>query len=351
MKERDTYKLGSFIFDTVLFTVLFIMAFKNIIFKPIGDLSYDVSLYCLWGILIISSVLGIICHTKGNRNLPAMCANVIMGYGIFSLITYFNNFPILIYIIIVLVIIGLIVNAILVWKYNKRNGEVKIDNQLIIKRIVSNSYNIIAYCLGVLVLILSLNSLIGLSFLNPSFETKKNEYNTIENNEETISELKEKKWKKLDANKKMDIAQTIVNIEKTYLGLSNSIIIGGDNLGKNKLAEYNYRTKKIMIDINHLQKAESADVLDSLLHECYHACQDEYVGVYDDVKKKYKDNYILRVAKYYKKELNDYKRGSDDDASFKNYYSQIIEHDARRYAELRSNDYLPTLNKNAKKKY
>lgn len=352
MQGRDTYKLGEFIFDTALFTVAFIMSFKNIVFKPLGNYSYDTSLYYLWATLIIFTILGIACHTKGNRNTPGLMANVIMGYGVFSVIIYKNDYPTLIYTIIVLAIIGVIVNVLLIWRCNKNKRGENTDNQLITRKIVSNSYNIIAYCLGALVLILSLNTLIGLSFLNPSIEATKNNNNTIDNNSEVISKLKEKKWRKLSVNNKMDIAQIIVNIEGEYLGLSNPIIIGGDNLSMNKLAEYNYRTKKIMIDINHLQYAESSDVLNSLLHECYHSCQDEYVAIYDDTKKKYKDNYILKEAKQYKKELNNYKKASGDDAkSFDNYYSQMIEHDARRYAELRSEDYLPTLNKNSRKIY
>lgn len=340
LDEEYEYGLGWSIFFTVLFACSLLMFYSGVLFRTVGDLTHDESLYLLWFVIVVSSLLGIACHTKGNRNMMGSVASALMGYGIYSLLAYGKTYSVLCIVICGITAVGFIINIVLVYKFNNYNLEYQEHRHNLIKKMISNSYNIVAYGLGCLVLILGINSIVGLSLLNPSEKATKRTGDTIEKNIKELSILNKKQWDKASVKQRINLAQTIVNIESEYLGLSHPINVGGDNLKEHTLALYSNRTKKIMIDINHLEKASADDFLESVLHESYHACQDEYVAAFNDVKKKYKNNFFLKSAKKYSDEFKNYKQAkANDTKSLMDYYWQDLERDARSYSKQRDIEY------------
>ena len=179
----------------------------------------------------------------------------------------------------------------------------------------------------------------GDNILNSSISATASNQNvpqTIDNNIDAILLLQEEEWANLTTQEKLDILQTVANIEAHYLGLPNELNVGTANLDENTLACYNDRTHTISIDLNHLENDSVYDVLNSCCHEAYHSYQHRLVDAYNAADENSRGLRIYKLAVQYGQEFNNYVDGDHD---FCSYYYQDCEIDARDYAEDAVYDY------------
>lgn len=160
---------------------------------------------------------------------------------------------------------------------------------------------------------------------------------TISNNIETILRLQESGWVKLSTQEKLDVIQTVANIEAHYLGLPNELNVGAANLSEYTLAAYSDPIHTVYINLTHLENDQATDILDSCCHEAYHAYQHRLVDTYNFAPKRSKSLRVYKKAALYVDEFNNYVDGYED---FCSYYFQECESDAREYAEEAVEDYL-----------
>ena len=64
---------------------------------------------------------------------------------------------------------------------------------------------------------------------------------------DTILLLQEDEWEKLSAQERLDVLQTVANIEQRYLGLPNELNVGVANLDADILGYYTDQTAFWMI--------------------------------------------------------------------------------------------------------
>ena len=159
---------------------------------------------------------------------------------------------------------------------------------------------------------------------------------TISKNIDTVLLLQEEAWEDLTTQEKLDVLQTVANIESHYLGLPNELNVGAANLGEYTLACYNDRTHTISIDLYHLENDSVYDVLNSCCHEAYHSYQHRLIEAYNAAGEQMKRLQIYKSAVKYREEFCNYSDGNYD---FCSYYYQDGEMDARDYAEDAVDDY------------
>ncbi len=90
---------------------------------------------------------------------------------------------------------------------------------------------------------------------------------------------------------------------------------------------YNNSNSTIMINTDALD-CSSEEILRSILHECYHCAQHQYVEIYNSLDVSDKDNFFMFDAARYADEIAHYTDGTEN---YPKYYSQRLEADARAY--------------------
>lgn len=150
------------------------------------------------------------------------------------------------------------------------------------------------------------------------------------------SRLDEDTWVQLSSREKLDVLQTVANIEARYFGLPHALNVISGNLEHNILACYNDQMHLITIDLHHLEYDSARSVLKSLCHEARHAYQHRLCDVYDGAAETQKTLLLFRSVQCFQQEFSNYVEGSDDPTG---YYTQQCETDARAYADEATADY------------
>ena len=148
--------------------------------------------------------------------------------------------------------------------------------------------------------------------------------------------LQNEKWIELDVEEKLDVMQTIANIEASYLGLPNELNVSVANLQENRLGSYSDGIRTIYIDLSHLESASAREVLNTCAHEAYHSYQHRLIDAYNSTDENVKNLMLYKKAVTYQAEFENYVDGTQD---FDLYYGQSCEADARKYAKSAVEDY------------
>lgn len=151
-------------------------------------------------------------------------------------------------------------------------------------------------------------------------------------------------WPQASLQEKISSMQTIVEIEKKYLGIPTEIQIKvkGVNRSQGMLGGYLDERSEIELNYNYLIGNRTCDqALATVLHEAYHAYERMLVLEYED---SYNQQLLIyEDAKKYKEEFENYVSGFKD---FDKYESQRCEVDARSYSEQRLSSYISEIRKN-----
>lgn len=150
-------------------------------------------------------------------------------------------------------------------------------------------------------------------------------------------------WDEAEIVERFELLKEICEYEKYVLGIDEKLTlryektIPQSKLNKDRLAYFETDTFSIIISKSYLETATIESAVKTICHETFHAF--EYILVKEYEKSNYKtkiklDN--LRL-KDYEDEFDNYTSG---DESPNDYYSQVIEIDARDYAEKRAKLYL-----------
>ena len=99
-----------------------------------------------------------------------------------------------------------------------------------IRQVISQTQFIFAVGLTCAMVILGIGTLVGSSILQPTVIAttyKESDEQTIENNIDVVLQLQEDVWDDLSAQERLDILQTIANIERRYLGIPHELNVSG----------------------------------------------------------------------------------------------------------------------------
>lgn len=345
MKDKSTLTVLGFITFGILGSAIVNLWYKRFLFRIIEPLTYGQCKNLLWGMIILSFILGAFLTCCYNKNFWNIAGCIGLPFGIYTSITY-------------KIFIGrkidrvLQISLILILIYVFFTVCRKVKRRKIFRRIIKAR---LYKCLhGTHTILAVANLYIGLSLFLPVFfgeapfsssvaaakpEAGKKE--TIEDHKDTILKLNE--WAQLDIAEKLDILQEIVNIEASgRWGIHHEIKVCAEEMDRYQFGYYIDRTHEIYLNLLHLEEYPMEEVLNSLFHECFHAYSHRLVDLYNNTAEEYKNLMLFEDAVTYDEEYSNYIDGQTL-MSFEAYYEQKCELDARYWGQRLSSEYVQIL--------
>lgn len=340
MNKSSIYKAIIYFADNLFWDLIIYIWYKQLLFQCVGSWTPFASKVLLWGILLASCLLGYIIKRMNDRDGNSIFLNLVIGYGTYTVLTYTQTNKIFIAVCISIALTISVIYALVLMCMKIEDGE-EIRSVFYEKlcRIAFVVQKIFCVGFALIVVGLGVNTVFGPSGLKPSADVKVQsnlEEQSLANNIEEISQLEEDIWQDLSDQERLDVLQTVANVEQRYLGLPNELHVVACKLREGVGGYYSDTTHKIVVDLDELRNSSSWDVLNTICHEAYHSYQYRLVDVFNDSNSENQNLKMFRKISSYADEFDNYVSG---DQSFNEYYCQNCERDARAYAEDAVDEY------------
>lgn len=337
-EERRTKFIWSLLEGGFL-AIISMIWYKLTLFRCWADMTYTESQIILWGIVIVTVVLGawITCCSKNGWNV---IKTLLIAYGLYTVLAYGETISVRIKVIFSISMIVAFLYAALVMFRKIRTKRNK--GRVVVKRLYKCMYaylSIIAVGMGILLFSIACPLIIGNSFFQSSVKPTNTDTlheQTIANNMDMLLFLQDEKWSQLNTQEKLDVMQSVANIESHYLGLPNELNVSVVNLENGTLGSYVDGIHTIYISLAHLENGSAHEVLNTCLHEAFHSYQYRLIDAYNSTDENVKSLRIYKKVISYLEEFDNY---IDGDQDFNRYYEQLCEADARKYAKDAVEDY------------
>lgn len=334
---KNTKSQGEYIFDHVIYGLLVMIIYRNVLFRSLPELSFSESKFVLWGMYVGLLSLCAALSMKNYRNNISLVSNIILPLELYTLIAYWNTAKSA---WIWILTVGLLLSMgwfVLVVVTGFKENRKRIYRYLIHGFVGARS---IAVCSIVLMLApVALNTVMGNAVVQSNVAPvsgNTEEKVKIDDNIDVVGNLRETVWHGLSTKQKLDTLQVIANIQSCYLGLPYSLTVGTEPMEEETCAYYSDDTKEIRISIDYLETAAPRDICETVCHESHHAYAHRIIEAYDSVDEEYRGLLIFQYAPEYKENFANYIDGEDD---YLAYYLQAVELHARQYAAEAVEDY------------
>lgn len=330
MKSKNTLSLRWYMAKLIILNVTVLLCYKNLLFRCIGDLSFNTSFLILCGMFLCSMVAGFFItfeHYKNNISLFVICS---LPCEIYSAIICFNDYTVSFSVIfaVAVALVGLNVFRIM----GKKIKNLPYKREIIkrrLNRVFADSGVIASFSLIAILVPMLFNAIGGFGLYQPKVKPvsgTKSEY-TISKNIEDIIKFEESYWSKLKISEKLDLLQILANIEANELGITCELNVTTKYL-EDKNGYYSDKEHRIVIDTEHLKESGGGSVMTTICHEAYHSYQFRLVEMYKNLDENEKKMKVFEDAAVYEYEFSNYISSEDD---FYGYYNQLCEIRAREY--------------------
>ena len=165
---------------------------------------------------------------------------------------------------------------------------------------------------------------------------------TIAANIDNVLKLQPHIWEELSTLERLNLLQTVCNIEVHYLRIVAPITIQVTNLLEHTRSAYQANNYLVLINLNHLENDPVEDVLDTVLHEVHHCYKHRLIEVYQDVAPELQTIGLFRNNSQYVNEVDNYVKPRED---FYRCLSQSLELDSDKYAKQGVQEYYSRIQK------
>ncbi len=345
-REEEMQSKGFYIFNYILFFVFSMTPYRVFVFQGLQGKSIAYSRFLLWALAMVLLSCGYLATKERQRTYFGVLISLVVPFEIYTLLAYRRFFPAFSKISIAISVILSV--FYLVWIWIRPRPENRKKKTVVISRIRSSLFytrNILALVLLPFMITVCVRLLnYGSVFLSPrvsAVTARSNENEEAEAHMDMILKLQQSEWEKLSSTEKLDVLQTVVNIEKTAtLGVPHEIYVRAGVLDEENGGYYRHSEHSIMINIEELENGSARDALTIAMHECQHAYQWCLAELYESIDPQYRDLRLLSTARDYSENLNDYQQAGDDYESYFAYFDQIVEQDAWRFGAATANWYL-----------
>lgn len=334
-----------FIFESVISGITAMFMYRVILLRCVGSLDYFESIDAFCTLMGVFALFGFAVSCGKHRNAISVFINTVTPLELFTVASYYRTVPVLIWSFVALAVVLSLAYVIPTFaKKIKNEAQRKKIIALRIKRSFMFTRLVTAFCLFVPVLVLACGIVFRFKLVSPATEPVENPVkmrDEIENNSEVIKYTEEKAWKKLSTKEKLNVLQSVADIEAAHLGVPYGLKVITSVLSAGTVASYDDKNHKIAIDADHLEHSAVSDVVNSVCHEARHAYQYCVCEMYINLTDEQKELLIFHDVEALVYNFSDYKSGTVD---YDEYSSQQCEVDAREYAESRIEFYSPTSN-------
>ena len=337
MKKDNAMSLVSYIFVNISWGCFAFYLFSRLLLSRIrlpfsGTVLSTYQSRCFFvascSLLMIASLM---VTAATHRNRANLFMNIMISMGLTCALLSFRSRPVLTILIFALwlALSAFCVLRMLLWKIPDGRDVVKtIERRL--WGALHISRGLLSFAALFCLIILCFGSLFGTgsaitSGVRPDSSVAHTDSSLIKTNFDSLKQIREPSWSQLTAEERLDVAQHVVNIEATILGLPASPKVVADVLPLGTIGYYSHETKSIAICIDQLG-SDPAIFLDILLHEVFHCYQHYLCDAYENMDESYRDlQLFLLIAEYEDNFANYYSSGAS-------YISQIVEITANAYA-------------------
>lgn len=341
MTNKNTLGKFEYLIYSTLFLVWFFLLYQNMFFRCLSGMTAATSRLILGILAVITIGISFGMTVRKRRNFLSATLNAMFPFAVYWLITYYQTYAVLsIVVVVIATLLPIAYFVITIGMYIRAKAK-KACRTSVSKAVWTsflNARTVAILCLGI-VFTTGIPALFGLPLLQGS--TKATSGNTsveefsIDSKIETLLVFGDGTWERLTNTEKIDILQTVANIESTFLGIPFELNVGAAAMKDNVVGGYNDNTHSILIDFDSLENDSAYDLLDTILHEARHAYQHSLISLYQIAAPEYKQLLVFKEVQQYDAEFSNYTHGTSDE-TFNDYYYQACEEDARTYADDRS---------------
>lgn len=336
MKDKSTQSLIGFVVNCIIDSLIGMIWYIGFLFRSLPDTTYRESKIFLWVVLAVFILVEAFLLFRYRRTGWTIMVSLLLPYGFYTVLAYTQTARTLI--TVTLTTAGILTVLYTIFLMTRRMEQKKSWKKVLKRRLYQCLFmgqSLVAIGMAIIMLFLGSGTIFGHSSIKATTGEAAQEQ-TIANNMDTILLLQEDKWEQLTVKERLNVMQTVANIEAHFLGLPNELNVRASNLREHLLARYSDSTHTIYINLDHLENDPVYAVLNSCCHEAYHSYQRRLVDVYNETDKKFQNLRIYDKAISYAQEFSNYENGYNNPSS---YYYQDCEQDSREYAEEAVEEY------------
>lgn len=325
---------------SVIVDVFAIIYYRATLFQCLFLSTYNKSRVIFWAVCIVSFVATYLLTCKRRRNYLSVFSNAVLPLGIYTFMVYGDNLIISTFAgMLTVLLCGIYCFMVLVRPIRTddayRGGLILMSR---VKSCINGSKTIAAVCMTVmLVSLIGVRAFDFLSFVpevKPSISVAQDKSEYLEENMPVISKIDDSIWKNLSFDDRLDVLQTLANVDASQQGISHEINVCAKNLGPSTYGSYNYSTHTVAINIAVIEMDTATQSVETVCHEVRHAYQHDLTDAYLSLDKEHQQLLIFDDVRRYYENIEDYRDAEED--GFEEYESQIIEVDSRDYSEAKT---------------
>lgn len=336
---KNTHDRVSFIISSIFWSFASWFWYKGILFKTIGNHTLFESKLILVLFLGLSILFGFLLQQKNRRNGFSIFMNTSIGYGVYTILTYWSYNPKIVFWSIVFTAVLSITYAFLLFRKRTVLTQTKFTK---VKTFLGGVQAILTCgcvaIIGIYTMRITLNSSIADSKISANTETGSADF-------EVLSLLNEENWESLSLDDRTSVLQHVANIERTNLGLPHELNVSIMPLENYKSGNYSDNTHSITISAADIMYNDPMDLVNTICHESYHAYEHRLIDMYESSTEQYEKLKVFEDIVEYRKEFNNYIEYSPALDNYVEYYYQLCEVDARDYADIREFEYYVSIYK------
>ena len=206
------------------------------------------------------------------------------------------------------------------------------------RRSILGIRTIITLLLIVLVIVAAVTRVDSASDMTESYNKSVCDFSeyTIESQRRLLDDLRNDKWNDLLFSEKINVLNTVKYIELNDLGVDHDIQLICKDLGEHMQGCYEEHTHTIYLNETFLDSIGSAGWVDTICHEIWHAKEHQLCRLYETMPEQYRNMPEFKNVPTYQYEFANYISGdTNDQKQVEAYENQMVEYEARQYAEGR----------------
>ena len=332
MKDLSSISPLQCIIEHIYWMFIIFIAYKIVMFLPLDGLSFEKSKQIMILCMVSASIVGTAIRWRKFMTTRGVVADIMVGLGIYTIFaykTYYSKWIEILYITFLTISTGYMIFMIFRKSRGKFLFEIrnkyrrKVIIKIRMKRFLSTSGLIVGGLMTVLMVPIAYNRLIhgGIVVADVMHSDTKGFDNNYTANEwslrynfDSISKIRFKSdWDLLSTKEKLNVLQDVCNCETNYWGMDFRVTIVMDDLEGYTLGSYCDSDRRVTIDKQHLENDNPEEILDTVLHEMYHAWECSLVRLYLDASDSQKKMRVFQHCEEYIEEMMNYQDGGADD--------------------------------------
>lgn len=349
MSHRNSKSNLEFIIDHILWFFVAILGYARTLFRAVSPLSVHQSSILFCFLVGLCAVFGYFVTRTRHRNTANLLITLMIPCELYAIITYGKYCRPLLLAVCVMTL--LVCCAFCIWIFSRpisspaRIGKIRLSRM---KRCFIGCRALFALFLFFILpfgIITQLNDGMNQPPPIPSTAPVQSKQKMIQDHIDILCQLQVIQWPSLSESEKLEILQTVADIERADLGVGPQLIVETGTLQGDIVGNYNRKTHHITVDTDFFKTATPQKALEILTHECYHAYQSQLAELYTRLHEYYRNLKMIRQLNTYAEEFESYTSAHSTRKEFEQYYNQTVEVDARSYSEQAVEEYFSTLEK------